>query len=341
METTIIIPHFKNGKISAYAVSQILKHKCNNDVHIIIVDNNDGDGSVDYLQPFKNHITIIPYPKHLLQSHGLAFEYVLELGYVNTDYFITLESDGFPIDDMFISYYMNLIKDGYEVAGSIMQLSGGTFLHACGAMYKKSVWDEAKKYCNEIEYHYFPNIAMKENFQCHAMIHKSIINEFLDNPEDYIELSDSYKPYSKSKAIEKLNHYKSVVAPFHNGMGRVQESIKTYGFRTPETETSSVLLDNKAKIIYRIGCEPSQWMHYWCLAMGKKIFNINSTTKWMPNRIGEQQEYTYTSAGIKHIWAGSSYLDMKGTAMNDVYEFKNNQIEELYNSLPEHQKIKI
>ena len=45
-------------------------------------------------------------------------------------------------------------------------------------------------------------------------------------------------------------------------------------------------------------------------------------------------------AGIKHIWAGSSYLDMKDTDFNDVYEFKSKLIEELYNSLPDNQKIK-
>lgn len=339
MMITILIPHFKNGKITAYTISQILKHKGDNGIKIIIIDNNDGDESIKYLKPFKEHVTIVPYPKDLLQSHGLAFEYVLELGYVSTEYFITLESDGFPVDDAFISYYFNLIKEGYEVAGSIMQLSGGTFLHACGAMYKRSVWEEARRYCDAVQYYYFPNMGMKEGFQCHMMVHHSIINEFLENPEDYIELSDSYKPYTKSKALDKLNRYKGVVAPFHNGMGRLQESIKTYGCRTPETEAPNVLLDNRAKIIYRIGYEPSEWFHFWCIATGKKIFNIPSETKWLPNKIGQQQEYTYTSAGVKHIWAGSSFLDMKNTIMNDVYEFKYNQIETLYNALPEEQKI--
>ena len=47
-DTTILVPHFKTGKMTAYCIHQILKHKGNNDVHIIVIDNSEGEG-IDYL----------------------------------------------------------------------------------------------------------------------------------------------------------------------------------------------------------------------------------------------------------------------------------------------------
>jgi hypothetical protein len=172
------------------------------------------------------------------------------------------------------------------------------------------------------------------------MVHKSIVNEVLAEPEDFIELADGYKPYYPQLAEKKAAHYSPVVGPFHNGMGKNNESIHSYGQRTMESEVGNVLLDNKWKIIKRIGAEPGQWLAWWQKAMGYKIFEIPTEIQWLPNRENQQQEYTLMENGFKHIWAGSSYLDMKGTEMNDVYEFKKNQIEKLYNSLPDHQKIK-
>jgi len=140
--------------------------------------------------------------------------------------------------------------------------------------------------------------------------------------------------------MQKATEYLPVVSPFHNGMGSNQESIKTYGHRNPDSEPQCMLLDGKRKFINRIGYEPGQWLFYWQMAMGKKIAIVPTEVKWLPNRVGQQQEYTLMPNGFKHIWAGSSFLDMKDTDCHDVYEFKKNEIDELYNSLPDNQKIK-
>ncbi len=103
----------------------------------------------------------------------------------------------------------------------------------------------------------------------------------------------------------------------------------------------TVLLDGVDKIIPRMGYEPGQWLCYYAFATGKKVSQIPYMVKWMENREGQQQEYTLMDNGIKHIWAGSSYLDMKGTDLNDVYEFKKAQVDGLYNSISEQYKIKI
>ena len=63
--------------------------------------------------------------------------------------------------------------------------------------------------------------------------------------------------------------------------------------------------------------------------------------KWMPNRIGQQQEYTLNEAGIKHLWAISSYVERGSENVEDIYEAKRRLPDELYETLPDSQKVKL
>jgi hypothetical protein len=338
MNITVLIPHYKSGKVTAHAVYQFLKNSGKHQVQILISDNNSGDGSIEYLKPFLPYnVKVFNYPKDKLQSHGIALDMMIP--FVETDYFITAESDSYPESDKWLDYFEPMIEQGVDMAGSFMKLSGGVYLHPCGAIFKKSMWEEAKKYCNSIPYSYFPNMWNKEGFDGHTMIHDSVLQKVLAMPEDYFDLANSYKGLTMKEMMEKAIYYSSVVCPFHNGMGMRQESVKTYGNRTPESEVPNVMLDSKSKIIFRVGYEPNQWFTYWAMANNKKVVDVPTITKWMPNRENQQQEYTLMENGFKHIWAGSSYLDMKDTEYNDVYEFKHNLIEELYKNMPQSLKI--
>lgn len=336
MKFSILIPHFKS-KITAYSVAKFLEFG-EDRVDVVVIDNSFPDNSIKCLAPFKERINIIHNYSEKISSHGIAYDMVVPQ--LRTDWFITAESDSFPIKP-YVKYYSNLIDEGYDAAGSKLRLSGGEFIHVCGAMYNKELWHDAKRYCDKMPYTYFPNMSKFHGFASHLMVHDDILNDFLSEPEDYIELSESYKPYSANAAIGKAEWYKPVVGPFHNGCGNNHEYLQTYGLRTIESEAKNVLLDNKRKLLNRVGAEPGQWLSWYMAACGMKVFEIPTETKWMIGRENQQQAYTLNEAGIKHIWAGSSFLDMKGTEMNDVYEFKNTQIEQLYNSLPEHQKINI
>jgi len=330
MKFTLLMPHYKTGKVTAHCVSKLLKFKGKHEIDIVVIDNS-GDESIKYVDPFLKDITIIEYPKDKLQSHGIAFDYVLP--HIKTDYFITLESDSFPTMENWLDYYEVLALGGFDCAGSLLQLSGGEYIHPCGAMYSLKVWKEAKAYCDEIEYAYFPNAAIKQGFQCHLMVHNRVLNNFFEFGERMVDMP---KGYNKD---ERLEYYRPTVAPFHNGMGRIQESIISYGQRNIHQDSQYVLLDNDQDLIYRIGYEPGQWFTYWMLATKKQIYPIPTHIKWLENRVGQQQEYTMMENGFKHIWAGSSFMGMKDTEMNDVYEFKKKQVEELYDSLPQNEKI--
>lgn len=338
MQYSILLPHWKTGMMTAYTIAQLLKYKGTHDIEIFVIDNNAGDGSIEYLEPFMNQIKYIPYPKDRLQSHGIAFDYILPE--IKTEWFITIESDAFPTQDNWLDYYEDLINKGYDFAGSLLALSGGTYVHPCGALYNKKVWEQAKEYCNEIQYAYFPNMSQKQGFDCHLMIHKDILDNVLASPNDYIELANGYIGLSKNEMLLKLINYGPVVAPFHNGMGRTDESVRTYGDRDIDTEVPNVLLTEKPKIINRIGYEPGQWFTYWQLAMGKKVFYIPTEVKWLPNRINQQQEYTLMENGFKHCWGISAYHGVQTNNEKDIADVKQSLPEQLYKSLPENQKIK-
>lgn len=338
MNFSIILCHYRTGKMTAFTISQILKYKGDHDIEILICDNNAGDGSIKYLEPFKDDIKVIDYPKDKLQSHGIGYDVLFELA--QNEWVICLESDSFPVADRFLDYYVRLINDGYDGAVSLLQLSGGCYGHPAGGLYRRSIWKQAWHYYQNVDYAYFPNIAMKDTFASHLMVRSDLYADFIKSPDDYIELSDSYKPHSVLTTRQKLEHYLPTVGPMHSGLGRLQESVKTYGARNPETEVPNILLDNRAKIIYRVGYEPGQAHYYWQLAKGYNIYSIPTETKWLPGKEGQQQEYTLNEAGIKHLWAISAY---HGTDLNDgdVAKIKQSLPEELYNSLPEHQKIKL
>lgn len=322
--------------MTAYSIAQLLKYKGTHELDIVVIDNNSGDGSIEYLMPFKKDITIINYPKDVIQSHGCAFDYVLP--YIQTDYFITMESDSFPESYGYFNYIENLINHGYDAGGSMLKLSGGTYLHGCGAFYRKSVYWEARFFCKTIPYSYFPNMSMKEGFACHTMIRKNILDDVLDAPEDYFELADGYKPYSKKLAEAKEAYYKPVCGVFHNGMGQRNESVHTYGLRTVESEAPTVLFTEQTPIIQRIGAEPSQFFSWWLHANNKKVYYIPTETKWVNGRVGQQQEYTLMECGWRHIWGVSAYKDVDPN--DEVAKMKQALPIELYNSLPEYQKIK-
>ena len=122
-------------------------------------------------------------------------------------------------------------------------------------------------------------------------------------------------------------------------MGRLQESVKTYGMRNMSQDSENVLLDNSANLIYRIGYEPGQWLAYWAMATDKQIFSIPTEVKWLPNRENQQQEYTRMENGFHHCWGVSAYHEFYPADAMDVAKVKQELPEMLYSTLPDELKI--
>jgi glycosyltransferase involved in cell wall biosynthesis len=127
MKVSIIFCHFKTGKMSAYAVSQLLKCKGDHEIEILISDNNAGDGTIEYLKPFADHIKIFDFPKDRMQSHGAGYDFLIEKA--THENIVTMESDSYPTKDGWLDFYEGLMNQGIEWAGSLLRLSGGTYVH--------------------------------------------------------------------------------------------------------------------------------------------------------------------------------------------------------------------
>jgi hypothetical protein len=175
----------------------------------------------------------------------------------------------------------------------------------------------------------------------HTMIHRDYVDQVLENPEDWFELSDDYKPYSRKLAEEKRDHYKPVCGVFHDGRGGRQEHIKTFGGRTWESEAPFALYSPKwQKIIGRVGEEPGQALFFLSVALGKKWFNIPTEVRWLPGKENRQQEYTLNEAGIKHLWGVSAYHNHTPVGDEEVARIKQSIPDVLYETLPPNQRIK-
>lgn len=316
---TIIIPFYKTGKMMSYCLHQILEYSKGWNVNIIVGDNGDGVG-LEYLTPYLDKIKLITYPTDkYMQSHGILFDYVISSGLVKTEYFITLESDSFPTKYNYLSYYDQLIEEGYDMGASLLKLSGGTYNHPAGGFYKKSNWFKCKalvdKYCEA--YKFYPNMLVKDGHPCHTMIRREYQHGYSDDDENNL-----------------LRYMPIAMSVFHNGMGFNQESILTYGQRTPESEVSSILMPHELPdIIYRLGYEPGQFFSYWHRAVGLRVMDIPTEVVWMSNRVNQQQEFTMTDNGIKHLWSISAYHGNTDQNLLDITTHKSMVVEELYKSI--------
>lgn len=339
MRFSILIPHYKTWKMSFYAIHQLLKFRGRHQLDIYVVDNNPQDETALLLKSFYgDKIKLFPYPPERMQSHGIAYDWIIP--HLRTEAFITIESDSFPAQPDWLDWYELLMKDGYDSAGSVLDLSGGQFVHTAGAFYKKSIWQKAKRYVDEVEYCYIPNIAMKDGFPCHLMVHESVQEQFFQNPEKLVNLSPEFEDKDQFYISARTKQYEPIGrGVFHNGIGNTDESYHTYAQRNVVEERNNILQDDKKPLIWRMGMEPGQFFCYWMLANKHPVYNIPTETIWMPNRENQQQERTVMQNGFTHLWAVTAYNDATDPALMDIITYKKNLMEELYNSIPAYERI--
>lgn len=352
---TIIIPHYKTGKMTAYCLWRIFQHSKGRMLKIVVVDNSNGEGrdeisAISMAMENNTFLTYLVYPKDKMQSHGIAIDYALQYGSVD-DHFIVLESDSFPVQDGWLDWYDQVVANDGSCTGSVLQLSGGRYLHPAGSLYRKKDWQGALEYVTAEflsspigfgygSYRYFPNMAMKEGFPCHLMIRKDVLAD-MKSPQDHeIELHSSYQGLDADGIAQKALDYLPISeGVFHNGIGAAQEAFSTYRFRDMMTYChDTIFRGDEEPIIYRMGYEPGQWFSYWLNAMGKPIFEIPTKTVWMQGRENQQQEYTLTVNGVKHLWGMTAYNGQKIDGLEDITQHKNSLLDDLYGSIPDRYK---
>lgn len=308
MKVSIIIPHYVTGDMTAYSVSKFIERKGRHEIHIIVIDNGGGGIEKVAIHP---DVTILEYPKNLLQSQGIALDYALRTHpHLIEDYFITAESDSFPIDERWLDHYEDYVNQGYDIAGSRLKLSGGEYIHPAGTMYRKKNWIEAMECVRSYGYHFYDSGLSSPS--CISLMRKEKL-------EDQV-------------AVDKLARYLPVATGvFHQGMAFGDDSLNSYGSRTMTTESPLILPRQGRSEYRRIMYEPGQWFAYWHVASGKEIKEIPTVVKWMDGRINQNQEYSLMENGFKHLWGITAYADCKDPdpSMAKIIEFKRNQMNSL------------
>lgn len=342
MDITILIPHYKQWKITCYTVYQFLKYTEGTNIEIVVINNSYPDESIKYLEPFRSNprVKIIDHITNQCNSHGIAYEFALKD--VKTKYVLLSESDCFPTRP-FIEYLDLFVRNDYDLAGNIMQLSGGRYLHPASTLMKVDFWREVKQYYENSPYHYLSNFGMVDGFAAHVMVHNDVWDFFLQKPNAFVDLPEDKKNCTKEDILENERFYKSIAhSVMHNGMGMVNETVDMIGQRSHYNQPQQILLTGREKIVHRIGYEPGQAIFYMALAMGKKVCEIPvEELVWMPGRENMQQEYTLSETGCKHLWGCSSFAYSDLPEIKDIIERKNKLPEELYSTLPEELKVKM
>jgi len=339
---SILLPHYKTWKMSFYTIHQLLKHRGTHQLDICVVDNNPSDRTAENLKFFGDQIRLFPYPAGRMQSHGIAYDWIIP--HLRTELFITIESDSYPTEDGWLDWYEQLDKAHYDSGGSYLDLSGGSFVHTAGAFYKKSVWQKAKRYVDEVQYSYVPNVAMKDGFHCHLMVHKEVQEQFYNAAGSLVDLYKEYKDVDPDLLplyiVKRVKEYEPIGrGVFHNGIGNRDESYLTYASRFTADERNHILNDNSKPLIWRMGYEPGQYFHYWMIANGHNVYNIPTEVNWMPGWEHQQQASTVMKNGFTHLWAVTAYNDATDPALKDIIDYKKNMMEELYLSIPEKSRI--
>lgn len=316
MKTTILLPHYKTREMTAYTVSKILACRGRHEANIIVIDNGNGDG-VNGI-PRHPDVQVITYPTHLLQTHGVAFDYALKtVPHLIEECFITVESDSFPVDSTWLDHYEDYKNLGFDIAGSRMKLSGGTYIHPAGCMYRKSNWLEAMRDVMRYkanDYHFYESLIPP----CYHVMRKGLI----DGDEA-----------AEAKRVRFLPISEGV---FHNGMGFQNEDVSTYGQRTPATEAHSILPRDGDEQYLRVMYEPGQWFSYWHYVKCKNIKEVPTEIRWLEGRPDQNQEYTLMENGLKHLWGITAYSTCETTdpEILKVIEFKKKQAEEVIGKAP-------
>ncbi len=146
-------------------------------------------------------------------------------------------------------------------------------------------------------------------------------------PPCYSLMSKELIPGAEAKRISFLPVAEGV---FHQGMGFNDEELSTYGQRNMESEPPTILPREGKEQYLRIGYEPGQFFSYWHVATGKKIKEVPTEIRWIPNRENQAQDFTLMENGFKHLWGITAYTACEnGDNVSDVVAFKRDQLKQI------------
>ena len=116
-KVTICIVNYKTEELTRLCLRSIRKFTKDRPYEVIVVDNDSGDASLDYLRS-RSWIKLIERPGQVVKSGSWAHGTALDIGLGNTssEFFMAMHSDTFVHRDGWLSEIANLADGKPEVA---------------------------------------------------------------------------------------------------------------------------------------------------------------------------------------------------------------------------------
>jgi len=115
---TILIPNYKTPEITRICLRLLRKHTDMSKVHIIAIDNDSGDDSLDYLRSL-DWIELIERPNDESESPSESHSKALDdaLARVTTPYVLSIHTDTFVRDPNWLEFLLDQIQRDENIAG--------------------------------------------------------------------------------------------------------------------------------------------------------------------------------------------------------------------------------
>lgn len=117
-EVTILLPNYKTPEITKICLRLLRKHTDTSRIHVIAIDNDSGDESLEYLRSL-SWIELIERPKRDDETPSLSHSHALDeaMERVTTPYVLSMHTDTFVRRDDWLDFLIDKIKSDKNLAG--------------------------------------------------------------------------------------------------------------------------------------------------------------------------------------------------------------------------------
>lgn len=117
-EVTVLVPNYRTPEITKICFRLLRRHTDPARVHVIAIDNDSGDASLDYLRSLP-WIELIERPRESDDTAPLSHSRALDLALarVTTPYVLSIHTDTFVRRDAWLDVLLQPFRDDTQVAG--------------------------------------------------------------------------------------------------------------------------------------------------------------------------------------------------------------------------------
>jgi hypothetical protein len=314
---SILLPHFKAVKWLAIAVHAFKKYQPAIPWELVVCNNSPWHPSIKILTEthLGEDVKIVDGQADF-PSHGKGLFFAYQASDLKSDWIMTTESDAFPIRDNWSNEFIKASAN-YDLVGPEMKMGGGTYIHPCGAIVRRSVLEAHQQWRDKYANWKFlpgaaPALGLSEKGY-HVVAHESFL-EGKDLPFD-VQCG--------------MRLWEPDVGPWQSMIEWDDDSFDSYWKR--DSVKNWTPTDKKHHL--RIGLEPGCHLAWWAQGHGFRCLKAPTHVEWMKGRENAQASYSDVFGGFRHVWAGTSaFCD---GIPEDTKQHKMQQMEHYFSQLPE------